>query len=404
MRHLVVGVDHRRGKLRVHHRARRRGHRHRTPAAGVGRDQAFWIGDHLQRAEHAGRGDRERRIHRARHLRIGAGEVGDDRVAALDDAQLHGERLVVDLARRDDAVAVEDIGELRLAIGQRAQRGAHHGFRVVLHLLHDVEQRVGAVFRRQRLQPRRGTPVRRHLRAQIAEPLGGGADIGEDDRLDGGIRLAVAIQADRRQAQALAVDLGHRAVAAGRGAADVGPVRAHAAEAEQAAFVECGRDDVHVGQMRAALIRIVVDEHVAGRDIGKRLHDRAHRIGHRAEMDRQVGALRDHVAADVEDAAGVVAGHLQQRRIRGLRQDDLHLLGRAGERVLHHLEAGRVGLQAMHLVTCHCEERSDAAIPIDTQRWRLLRRTLLAMTNVLQAHRSVPASPAARRSSNPSPR
>ena len=181
----------------------------------------------------------------------------------------------------------------------------------------------------------------------------------------GGIGLAVAIQPYRRQAQALAVDLRHRAVAAGCGAADVRPVRAHAAEAEQPAVVEGRRDDVHVRQMRAALIRIVVDEHVARADIGERLHDRAHRVRHGAEMDRQIGALRHHVAPYVEDTAGVVAGHFQQRRIRRLGQDDLHLLRRTGERVLHHLETGRVGLQSGHVHTCHCaEEKSDTAIPI----------------------------------------
>ena len=114
--------------------------------------------------------------------------------------------------------------------------------------------------------------------------------------------------------------------------------------------MEGGRDDVHIGQMRAALVWIVVDEHIAGRDIGKCPHDCAHRVGHRAEMYRQVGPLRDHVAADVEDAARVVAGHFQQRRIGGLGEDDLHLLGRAGQCVLHDLEAGRISLQPLHVI------------------------------------------------------
>ena len=91
-----------------------------------------------------------------------------------------------------------------------------------------------------------------------------------------------------------------------------------------------------------------MDENIAGCDIRERLHDRAHRIGHGAEMDRQIGTLRDHVALNIEDAAGVVAGHLQQWRIRCLRQDDLHFLRRARKRILHYLEAGWVGLQVGH--------------------------------------------------------
>ena len=158
------------------------------------------------------------------------------------------------------------------------------------------QQCVGAVFRRQRLSraaARRfaATCARRSPRRSV-----GVRTLAKMIASIAGIGLAVAIQAYRRQAQPLAVDLGHRAIAAGRRAADIGPVRAHAAEAEQAALVEGGRHDVDVGQMRAALVRIVVDEHVARRDVGKRPHHGAHRVRHRAEMDRQIRPLRHHVA------------------------------------------------------------------------------------------------------------
>ena len=82
-----------------------------------------------------------------------------------------------------------------------------------------------------------------------------------------------------------------------------------------------------------------------GCDIGKRAHDGADRVGHRAQMDRQVRALRDHVAGDVENPAGVIAGDFQQRRIGGLRQHDLHFLGGRGQGVLDDLEPRGVGLQ-----------------------------------------------------------
>ena len=249
--------------------------------------------------------------------------------------------------------------------GSARSAGAHHGFRVVLHLLHDVEQRVGAVFRRQRLQPRRGAPVRRHLGAEIAETFGGRADVGEDDRLDGGIRLAVAIQTYRRQAQALAVDLSDRAVAARRGAADVGPMRAHAAEAEQARFVEGRCDDIHVGEMRAALVRIVVDEHVAWR---------RHR-------ERRARRHAPHRASSRGGSAGRGPARPCCRQCRRCRRSSRRQPSAAANtrswpgrsssprpRRSAHSSPPRSGQDrfsdAALSVPCHCEERSDEAISI----------------------------------------
>jgi hypothetical protein len=224
-----------------------------------------------------------------------------------------------------------------------AQGGAHHRFGVVQHLLHDAQQFLGAVFGGEFGHAFGAAAIGRDLRAQIAHALGRRADIGEDDRLDPAIHFAFVIEPHRRQAQALAVDFRHRAVAAGRGAADIRPVRADAAIAEQRLAREGGSDHVHVGQMRAAVIRVVVDENIARFGAGEGGDHGAHGVGHRAEMDRQVRPLRHHLAGGVEDAAGIVARDFQQRRIGGLGEDDLHFLGRRDQRVLHHLEAGGVG-------------------------------------------------------------
>ena len=64
----------------------------------------------------------------------------------------------------------------------------------------------------------------------------------------------------------------------------------------QPALGESRPHHVHVGQMAAAEIGIVVDEHVAVVHVGRKRRDHgAHRIGHRAEVDRQVGPLRHHL-------------------------------------------------------------------------------------------------------------
>ena len=81
-RHLVIGVDDRRRQLRIHDGALRRDDLDRPPAAGVRRDEVLRVRDHLDRGVDARARDRQRRIHRACHLRVGAGEVRDDPVAA----------------------------------------------------------------------------------------------------------------------------------------------------------------------------------------------------------------------------------------------------------------------------------------------------------------------------------
>ena len=205
-------------------------------------------------------------------------------------------------------------------------------------------------------EPVAGPPVGRDLGAQVPAALGRSAHVREDDVLHVAVDHTGPLDAHRRQAEPFAVDLGHRAVAAGGGAADVGPVRAHAAEAEQgfAAFAaaaavvaaadEGGSDHVHVRQVRAAEVGVVVDERVARPDVfSPGLGHRAHRIRHRAEVDGEIGALRHHVSAGVEHAAGIVPGDLEDGRVGGLREHHLHLLRDRVEAVLHDLEGGGVG-------------------------------------------------------------
>ena len=81
---------------------------------------------------------------------------------------------------------------------------------------------------------------------------------------------------------------------------------------EQPAVVEGGPDDVHVGEVAAAEIGIVVEEDVAVVHV-RREHrdDGANRIGHRPQVDRQIRSLRHHRAISIEHAAGIIARRLQ---------------------------------------------------------------------------------------------
>ena len=191
----------------------------------------------------------------------------------------------------------------------------------------------------------RRTPlVGGHLGAQIAAPLVRGADVGEDDAFHVGIGNARRAEPHRRQAQALAEDLGGGPVAARCGAADVRPVRPHAREAQQGAIEEGRGDDVHVGQVAPAEVGIVVDEDVARLEAAPGLDHRLHGQRHGAQVNGQIRSLGHHLAVDVEEPAGVVAGHLEDGRVGGLGEDDLHLLCGGVERVLDDLEGGGIAV------------------------------------------------------------
>ena len=122
--------------------------------------------------------------------------------------------------------------------GRSDQRGAHQPLRIVHDLRHVADELVGAVAAGQRLQPFGRAQRGGELGAEVALALIGRADVGENHLLEVGVERAAADQPQRRQAQPLAIDLGHRAVAAGRGGADVRPVRAQAGVAEQPPLVE----------------------------------------------------------------------------------------------------------------------------------------------------------------------
>ena len=121
-------------------------------------------------------------------------------------------------------------------------------------------------------------------------------------------------------------------------------MRAQAGVAQQPAPVEGRPHHIHVGQMAAAEVGIVMDEDIAFvHVIRERTDHGANRVRHRAEMDGQVGPLRHHLAAEIEHPAGVIAGRFQQWREGGLGEDDAHLLGDLVETVLDDLEGGGIG-------------------------------------------------------------
>ena len=91
----------------------------------------------------------------------------------------------------------------------------------------------------------------------------------------------------------------------GRLGADVRVMSAVCREAEQLAFREQGRDQRHIGQVRAAQVGVVHDDHVAGPPLQLR-NDAAHGVSHAAQVHRNVGGLGAQQTLRVEQGAGEV--------------------------------------------------------------------------------------------------
>ena len=182
------------------------------------------------------------------------------------------------------------------------------------------------------------------LGAQVAEHLHRQAHVLLDERHDRLVELAGLVELQRRDAQALGVDLGRvRGVRAGDPAADIGVVADGAGEGEPLALVIERLEDEDVGQVHAAVERVVHDEHVARRHVVAEVaHDRFHRGRHRAEMARQGQALRDELAVGVGEAGRVVHVVLEHARIGRAEDGQRHLVGDREDRVLEQLEGDRI--------------------------------------------------------------
>jgi len=107
------------------------------------------------------------------------------------------------------------------------------------------------------------------VRAQIAEDLHRNAHVFLDHRPDGVVAHAPVEQLQRRDAQAFLVDLGRiRRIGARHPAAHIGVVTNGGGKGDAPVFGIQGLKDKDIGQVHAAVERIVHDIHVAGLHLG----------------------------------------------------------------------------------------------------------------------------------------
>ena len=126
---------------------------------------------------------------------------------------------------------------------------------------------------------------------------------------------------------------------------------AHGSVGDDAAIEEDGLRHDEIGQVIVTLIGIVLVEHVAGLELGRRnAHETgAERHRHRGEMDRDVAvALHRELAAAGEQTAGEVARLFPQVGIGGAHHDCLHLGNRVDEAGAQHRERDRIELGLAH--------------------------------------------------------
>ena len=261
-----------------------------------------------------------RGVHEARHLRIAPGEIDLDVAAALGD-------LRSDL---DVVVAAAVIVEEGFAMERAVLPGRDHGTRLRLGgIEHRLDRgfdgrraKLGKEFLQATLAEMRGADHGREVAAEVV----GIAHVERDHVEDVVAQPACLVELDRRDAQAFLPDLGGiRIVGAMRRTADVALMRAHHGPEQPAAAGEHRHEGSDVGQMAAAVIGIVHQDDVAGRDVLEALLHRARRPGQRADVDRDVIGLRDQPALHVADRQREIAAGIEDLRIGGAQHRLAHL-------------------------------------------------------------------------------
>ena len=184
--------------------------------------------------QHARRRNRGRRVDRERHLRRGAGEIGDHAVAFDGERQGQQQRLEAAAHERLEIVLV-----VARPVRYGGDAGAHARLGAVEIEAHGFQQRVDAIACADLVDALFRDAARRQAGLEIAEPLVGNAHVGEQEIERGLVHPPAFEDLQRRDADALLVDLGRLAGhAAGHHAADVGPVGAHRRKEDQPALAE----------------------------------------------------------------------------------------------------------------------------------------------------------------------
>ena len=252
-------------------------------AEGAGRVRHLDGQRRAHRLVDAGLHERARAVQRAAHHRRRVGQVGRDLVAR--DRHVRRDRHVADV----DAVRAEVVGEGGGAVGPGRDLLPDEPLGVVDQRVHQLGERLRPVPLGERDERALGDRAGGDLRPEVAEGHPRDADVRLDDLEDVLDRLALGVELEPGQADALLEDLGVVAGARARQpAADVAVVRGRAREADQLAVEVDGLEDEDVLQVHAAVEGVVHHEDVARPDPVRR--------SARAASPSRPGSSRDGTA------------------------------------------------------------------------------------------------------------
>ena len=204
-----------------------------------------------------------------------------------------------------------------------------------------------AVFAEQLVHAARGEAAGRHLRFHVAERGFRKADVVLDDAIERLVEHALAINLELIELQALEPrigDLGSGAEA-GRGAADVDPMRAHHGEHQKLAIVEVRHVDDDVVEVLPRHRLVIGDDDVARLESLRAVA--LHAVGDDdAEIGHEVGdaadILRDELALGIDQRGAEIAHLVDHHVVGGALQIGRHFVGDRRQRVADHFQSDRI--------------------------------------------------------------
>jgi hypothetical protein len=265
-------------------------------------------------------------------------------------------------AHDDPLPAVEFERADRIAIAERADRGAHAALGVVLHRAHRRGDTLDAMPCNGALQLFHPAAVRRQLGAQVRQILrwiAGGPRTGGECRQH--VLLEKAPLAQYQSATEHGAFLGERGRERRHGSrrdtADISVVgAARDEERRPPATHEQRTHERHVGQVRAAVRRRIGKPCITvAHGVAVLAQQRDHRRAHGAEMHRHMWRIGDQPAVRVEDRAGIVESFLDVHRLRRTPQHFAHLTGSVHEQTIKDFNLRRIihWLRQRHGLRCH---------------------------------------------------
>ena len=269
---------------------------------------------------------------------MAVGEIDLQVAASLGDAGADVD--VLELV----AVVVEERLALVDAILPPGDDGAHLTLGAVEHGRDRRVRRLRAELGEQLPKPPLADTRRADHGREVAAEIARMAHVEHDHLVDVLAPPALLVEFQRRNADALLVDLGSAGVVGPvRGAADVALVRAVDRPEHQPVAVEDRHERRQVRQMVAAAVGIVQQVDVARPDAA--LEELVHRLGRerqRADMDRHMLGLGDQPSVRIAQRGREVAARVEDLRVGRAQHGLAHLLDDGAKAVLDHRDGDRV--------------------------------------------------------------